>query len=57
MCIRGGNVHRFKCYGQNKIYSEIMAIFLYFCPKLTTLQEALVEPAIQRQDEVGLVVF
>ena len=39
------NLHRFKSYGQNKIDSEIMAISFvfspHFCPKLTTLGEAL----------------
>ena len=39
------NLHRFKSYGQNKINSEIMAISFvfspHFCPKLTTLEEAL----------------
>ena len=39
------NLHLFKSYGQNKIDSTIMAIsYIFlpnFCPKLTTLQEAL----------------
>ena len=39
------NLHWFKSDGQNKINSEIMAISFvfspHFCPKLTTLEEAL----------------